>query len=116
MFFKKEETEEIKNFYEQCQQDFINRTHNAIVSLVEENKLLKDENEILKNGAYFYTTPRGYGKTVAEENFRLKSVLKEIREYIKENIKEDREYERYMGMRKEKYNELLEIIDKGIGE
>lgn len=110
MFFKREETEDVKSFYEQCQQDFINRTHNAIVSLVEENKQLKEENEMLKNGTHFYINTRGYGKTIAEENFRLKSVLKEIRKYIKTKEKDGTLWSVKVT------DELLEKIDKGIGE
>jgi hypothetical protein len=49
-----------------------------------------------------------------QESTQLKSVIKEIREYIKEHIKEDSEYTNYMEMRKEKYNELLQILDKGV--
>lgn len=43
---------------------------------------------------------------------KYKSVLDEIREYIKENITPDSEYTLYMEMRKENYNELLQILDK----
>lgn len=85
---------------------------NAISNLQQENTQLKEE---LK-----YTVPIvEYNKIVSEKNKeinQLKSVLKEIREYIKEHENESiyldcKLYETKV------YNDLLEKIDKaGIGE
>ena len=51
-----------------------------------------------------------------EENTQLKSVLKEIREYLK-SIENEPDADMYLmiGEYKE-YKHLLELIDKGIGE
>jgi len=55
---------------------------------------------------------------LGEENTKLKSVLKEIREYIKEHISYEKNSdgigEPYLGGYE--IRDLLEIIDKGIGE
>lgn len=62
---------------------------------------------------YISKRDRVYNKLIDRVN-ELEGVIKEIREYIKEHIKEDSEYTNYMEMRKEKYNELLQILDKGV--
>lgn len=62
-----------------------------------------------QKGIHCYIGARGYGRTIAEENFRLKSVLKEIREVLKGH------FSTYASCVKA-LDEIEEIIDKGIGE
>ena len=51
-----------------------------------------------------------------QENTQLKEVIEEVRKHVKAHITEDSEYSLYMEMTKEKYNELLQILDKAKGE
>lgn len=48
-----------------------------------------------------------------KENVKLKSIIKEVREYVEKHIRADAEYPYYMEMLSEDYYELLEILDKG---
>ena len=61
----------------------------------------------------YRTTNNEFVKFVRyEEIERLHSIIKEVREYIKEHIRIDDEYPDYMEMLLEEYKELLEILDK----
>ena len=64
-----------------------------------------------QKGIHCYIGARGYGRTVAEENFRLKSVLKEIRELLGHF-----ECGQLCECTQELAIHVLEIIDKGIGK
>ena len=61
-----------------------------------------------------------YIQTLERENKKLKNVLKEIREYIKDNISQEfrngRSNEFYLELNEKNLKILLEIIDKGIKE
>ena len=57
---------------------------------------------------------RRYIHKLEKENQQYKSILDEISKYAKEYITEDIEYFGYIEMTKEKYAELLQILDKGV--
>ena len=78
----------------------------------KENTQLKKENEILKNGTYFYVTPRGYGKTLGQENFRLKSTLKELRKEIR--ALQEKYFKMCVPGSNNDMINLMKIIDKGL--
>ena len=104
--------------------DFANKLIDYIKDLQQENAQLKEEIECLKGKSEaqdILLKKENFGK-LYQCNVRLESVLKEIREYINDNshyyscddgvvgfvIEEDKE-ETFC-------KDLLEIIDKGIGE
>lgn len=88
----------------------------------EENQQLKEENEKLKQPTIFIDTQdmeERYGEGLymdylEEQNKLYKSVLDEIREYIKEKAKEDEECAdiRYINFGEGVDYDLLKILDK----
>ncbi len=91
-------------------EEYIDKVLNYINDLQQENNQLKENNLAMQEEMV----------RTWEKYDNLKSVLKEIREYIKDNISQEfrngRSNEFYLELNEKKLNALLEIIDKGIGE
>ncbi len=83
-----------------------------IENVLKENQQLKEQLKDENN--YHNEAVKWYKEAfeIEQERIKYRNVLDEIREYIKEYIREDADYSNYMEMRKEKYNELLQILDK----
>ena len=102
---------------------------NYIEELKRENTQLKEQLEKIQNEPLTDRRSRidsvvaniySQDKSKTQRIEHLESVLKEIREYIKDNISQEfrngRSNEFYLELNQKKLNALLEIIDKGIGE
>ena len=74
MFFKRrKEVEEIRDYYSLCLEDFINKTHSSMKSLIKENKDLKEQidkanNELIILIQIIMQQP---SKNVEEDNYLL---------------------------------------------
>lgn len=87
----------------------IHKVYEYAEQLEQKNQQLKEENTILR-GHHQEMVNYAYDYMLQKDKYKL--VLDEIREYIKEYIREDVDYSNYMEMKKENYNELLQILDK----